>query len=93
MIYYYKVLDKEENLIDKVSSYNLRYSDNKEIYACLESQAQYVYAGGSIYRIGWLQPEEPEMKGKFPVALMSLISEEEYLKYKEEQEKVKLNEK
>ena len=93
MIYYYKVIDIDNNLIDKVNSFDLRYFDNGQICSCLEPQAQYVYAGGSIYRIGWLNAEDDSVKGTFPIARMSLISEDEYRKYKEEQERAKSNEK
>ena len=86
---YYKILDKENNFIDMVDSFSLRYAENGKIFSCFEEQAQYIAAKGIIYRVGWLNPEDPIMKGKFPIARAIIISEEEYKKYQDEKEKIK----
>ena len=86
MVYYYKVFDENENIIDFVNSFDLRYGFNGRIYSCLEAKAQYVYANEKVYRIGWLNPENPEMKGKYPLAFMEICSKEDYKKYKEQKE-------
>lgn len=80
-MYYYKVLNEKEEFLDIVDSRALRYSFNGKIFACLEDQAQYVYAANQIYRVGWLHKEDKELEGKYPEALMQVISKEEYEKY------------
>lgn len=87
---YYKIVDKDGNLIEIVNSYNLRYSMNGKIFSCVEDKAQYVYAGGALYRIGWFNPEDPNLKGKYPIAGAILVSKEDYLNYKEKMVKVEL---
>ena len=86
---YYKILDKDDNFIDIVNSFSLRYSLNGNIFSCLEDKAQYISAKKQLYRIGWLNAEEPSMKGKYPIARALIISKEEYDAYKEEQRKEK----
>lgn len=83
-MYYYKVLDLNNTLIDKVSSFNLRYAHKGKIFACQESLAQYVWAGDQLYRIGWLHDENEDMKGKYPFAQMLQIDQEEYETYMKE---------
>ncbi len=80
-MHYYEVLNEKEELLDIVDSRALRYSFNGKIFACLEDQAQYVYAAGQLYRVGWLHKEDEELKGKYPEALMRVSSQEEYEKY------------
>lgn len=90
---YYKVLDRNDNFIDIVNSFSLRYSLNGNIFSCLEDKAQYITAKGNVYRIGWMKPEDPAMKGKYPIARALIISKEEYEKYKNEKAEVKSEQK
>jgi hypothetical protein len=80
-MYYYKVFDANGELIDKISSRNLKYSYNGKILNCMEDLAQYVWANDQLYRIGWLNIEDPALKGKYPIAQMSVIPKEEYMEY------------
>ena len=84
-MFYYKVLDNNDNLIDIVNSYDLRYWHKGRIFSCLEPQAQYIYAANKLYRVGWLNVESPEVAGRYPLAQMAICTKEEYEKYKEEQ--------
>ena len=80
MIYYYKILDMNNNVIGAASSYALRYYDEKAkmILCCRENLAQYIYYDGTFYRIGWLNPENDIMKNTYPEAQALVISEEEF---------------
>lgn len=84
-MYYYKVFDINGELIDKINSRSLKYSYNGKILNCMEDLAQYVLAKGQLYRIGWLNPEDPTSKGKYPMAQMETISKEEYMEWLEKQ--------
>lgn len=90
---YYKLLDENGNFIDVADSLDLRYYENGIICACMEPKAQYVYNNNQYYRVCWLNPEDLKIKGKYPLIGMAPISKEEYLIFKEQQEKEKLEQK
>lgn len=82
IIYYYKVLDLNDNLIGYANSYSLRYYNeiSKIILNCTEKLGQYVCVNDIFYRVKWLQKESLELEGKYPEAKMFLVSKEEYEK-------------
>ena len=86
-MFYYKVSTEENEIIGIATSADLRYASKKgKMLCCLEDKAQYVRVKDSVYRIGWLNKERLELRGKYPLALMMLISKEEYNKlYKQYQ--------
>lgn len=75
----YKVSNLNNVVIGIATSADLRKASKKnKMLCCLEDQAQYVSVNDKIYRIGWLNKEKDELRGKFPLALMMPIAEEEY---------------
>ena len=80
MVYFYKVSQPNGELIGFARSADLRYIKNNKILCCLESLAQYVCVNEILYRVGWLNPENEDDKGFYPLALMEPISKEEYEK-------------
>lgn len=86
-MFYYKVSTVNNEIIDVATSADLRYASKKgKMLCCLEDKAQYIRIKDSIYRIGWLNKERPELKDKYPLALMMPISKEEYEKYMKQKE-------
>jgi hypothetical protein len=78
--YFYKVIDRDSNYIgvgssDSLCKYNEKY---QKMILASESSAQYIIVNGQIYRIPWLNPENQTIAGKYPMARMFIISEEEY---------------
>ena len=83
-IYYYKVIDDNDNVLGVGTSLDLRYYSEKtnRMVHKFESLAQYIRVNDSLYRIEMLNNEHPTMVGKYPIARMRIISQENYEKLK-----------
>ena len=83
-IYYYKVIDENDNILGVGTSLNLRYYNEKtnRLVHEFESLAQYICVNETIYRVEMLPNEHSSQKGKYPTARMRIISEENYNKLK-----------
>ena len=95
-MFYYKVLDEQENILGVVNSLHLRYynPNSKKILCCDEKKAQYVRLDDEhLYHVYWFQPECEEMKGKYPDAQLHMSTEEEYENYIAEMAKVESEQK
>jgi hypothetical protein len=71
---------KDDELIGMVDSFALRKYQKKHdiLLCCSEAEAQYVQYNNIIYRVGWLNPEPPEIKDKYEMIDMILIDQDEY---------------
>ena len=81
-MYYYKVYNKSNNLLGTGTSLSLCYYSEKtnRLVHKYESLAQYICVNDITYRIEMLNNEHPSQKGKYPIARMRIISEENYRK-------------
>ena len=86
-MFYYKILDLNNNILGYVTSYNLGYYSQSAnmLLSCTEEFAQYVSFNQQIYRVPWLHREHISMKGKYPEIQMDISSHEEYMEWLEKQ--------
>ena len=82
-MYYYNLYNEQEKLLGVISSLHLRYFNpkNKLILCCNEEKAQYASLNDKIYLVEWFRPEPKELKGKYPLALLEVITKEDYENY------------
>jgi phenolic acid decarboxylase len=86
-MFYYKVLDMDNELLGYGTSSNLIYYNkhSKLLLGCSEDRFQYIQLPTGIYRISWFLPEDADIKGRFPQADAFVVSQEEYERYMKEQ--------
>lgn len=94
-MFYYKILDEQNNFLGVASSLHLRYYNpiSKQILCCNENKAQYIRLGNQLYHIYWFEQECEEMKGKYPDACLNMATREEYENYIAEMAKVESEQK
>lgn len=85
-MFYYKVLDLNEEVMGAITSFDLRYFNDevKRMLCCNEKLAQYIYLNDSFYRVESFNNELPYMQNKYPEVLVRTISEEEYFELKQQ---------
>lgn len=85
-MFYYKVLDLNEEVMGTITSFDLRYFNDevKRMLCCNEKLAQYIYLNDSFYRVESFNNELPYMQNKYPEVLVRTISEEEYFELKQQ---------
>ena len=81
-MYYYKVLDENNQVLGYGTTQNLCYYNRgaKRLISCREDVGQYICINNTIYRIPWLHQEDELCKNKYPKAFMESIPYEEYKK-------------
>ena len=85
-MFYYKVLNLNEEVMGAITSFDLRYFNDevKRMLCCNEKLAQYIYLNDSFYRVESFNNELPYMQNKYPEVLVRTISEEEYFELKQQ---------
>ena len=89
-MYYYKLLTLDRQLLGAVSSDDLCYYNEQyqRMQACNESEAQYVMFLCRFYRPRWFHAESLTMKGKVEPILCKIISEDEYMEIRNNQNSI-----
>lgn len=85
-MFYYKVLNLNEEVMGAITSFDLRYFNDevKRMLCCNEKLAQYIYLNDSFYRVESFNNELPYMQNTYPEVLVRTISEEEYFELKQQ---------
>ena len=83
-MYYYKVFDLNDKMLGVCSSLDLYYYSEKtnRFVHEFESLAQYVCVNDSFYRVEAMNDENLSQRGKYPIAYMNIITQDEYEKLK-----------
>lgn len=91
-MFYYKVLNLNEEVMGAITSFDLRYFNDevKRMLCCDEKLAQYIYLNDLFYRVETFNDELPYMEHTYPEVLVRTITEQEYISFKEQYEKEKL---
>ena len=81
-LYYYKIVDINENIIGYITSLGFRYYNEKsnKILCCTENLAQYVMINNDLYRTYTFNNIENNYPIKYKEVAALLISKEEYEK-------------
>lgn len=86
--YYYKLINEKDNsVIGFISSFDLRYYNEKnhKMLCCLEDKAQYIWCNNQLYRTYTFSNEPSSYKNKYVEITAILTTEEEYMKWREKQ--------